>query len=138
MVRSIGGLSFDEDTFKFLQINSCLYLSKGLAEYVAVLGIDGFLIPTGKHRSFLDILKNTYSMPSKFNSDFMAPQRSQDLVEVVKRQAGANMHPLSFINVNSEVLDPRWVNKLINEDHLRISKQYVRFVWACQYGCLFM
>ena len=55
-VQSIGGLSFDKYTVKMLQVNTCLYLSKGLAEYVAVLDVDELFIPKGIHSSFIDVL----------------------------------------------------------------------------------
>jgi hypothetical protein len=73
-----------------MQINTCLYLTKGLSEYVAILEIDEFFMPKGKYGNFLDVLN---SIP-KYDI------RTSDHSSVVSRVGGfadGDDHPYCYI-----------------------------------------
>ena len=121
-VQSIGGLSFDKYTVKMLQVNTCLYLSKGLAEYVAVLDVDELFIPKGIHSSFFDVLKGVHSTPSLNNFDSVALQKSLAFGVKVNGDAEVHRHPFCFITVNSEV----FISHVeVDKEHPWMHERYV-------------
>ena len=135
MLLSVGGLSIDKFTMKIFQINTCLYLTKGMAEYVNVLEIDEFFIPQGKHFNYADVLKtaelgNTVNQANRENeekNDF----RGRSDNNISSKKTGIEMvfaaeqaHPACFFSVYSEV----FMNK--NSDDRSnpwIGERYVRF-----------
>ena len=134
-VQSIGGLSFNKYTVKMLQLKTCLYLSKGLAEYVAVLDVDEFFIPKGFHSSFLDVLEGVHSTPSLDNFDSVALQKSRDFGVKVNGQAERHRHPFCFITVNSEVFINRSVNMEVDTVNPWIHERCVCAASVCVTVC---
>ena len=55
---SVGGLSLAIVTAKVMQLNSCLFHSKGLAEYVLVTNLDDFFVPQGLNFNFNDVISS--------------------------------------------------------------------------------
>lgn len=54
-VRSVGGLEFSNSAIEVMQINTCLYLSKGLAEFIFIANAHEFFVPQGKNWNFQDV-----------------------------------------------------------------------------------
>lgn len=106
MVRSIGGLSIDLFTIKVLQINTCLYLAKGLAEYVAVLDIDEFFIPKGENFNFIDVLNAVNNQSIK--SEMINENKSSKDIEIIREEkdvrADVHSHPFCYISIESEIV----------------------------------
>lgn len=56
LIYSVLGVKFDRDVFKVIQVNMCLYLSKGVADYVAVWDIDEYFIPKPPYTSIVQVI----------------------------------------------------------------------------------
>jgi metallophosphoesterase superfamily enzyme len=107
-VPSVSGLSFDKHAVKIMQINSCLYHSKGMAEYLLVIDLDEFFVPRGNNSNFLDVLKSIEA--TEVVSD-IAEKGSQHGGISTKKEANkshgwANKHnhPACYITVSSDVV----------------------------------
>ncbi len=55
LVPSVSGMTWQRTTLKVFQATSCLYLAKGVAEYITFHDIDEFFVPAGDHRTFSDV-----------------------------------------------------------------------------------
>ena len=102
MVRSIAGLSFYKYAIKTFQINTCLYLSKGLADYISFQDIDEFFIPKGKNSNFIDVLDSIYKNPSA-SYDNSVQQIIKNGRARKNGYADNQEHPFCYISVKSEV-----------------------------------
>ena len=51
------GLSLDRDVVKVIYVNMCLYLTKGMVDYLAVWDIDEYFIPQLPHHSISDVIR---------------------------------------------------------------------------------
>ena len=129
MVRSIAGLSFYKYAIKTFQINTCLYLSKGSADYISFQDIDEFFIPKGKNSNFIDVLDGIYKNPSA--------SYDSTVQQIIKngraRKAGYadnQEHPFCYISVKSEV----FVHKEFKggEDIVGSRQQWI----SDRYGCI--
>ena len=89
-VLSVGGLSLAVIASKVMQINSCLFHSKGLAEYVLVTDIDEFFIPKGLNFNFNDVI-NTVA-------------RRNDEIDERRLRDYSIAHPYCYVRVHGEVL----------------------------------
>lgn len=56
---SFEGLSWMRDNIKINQVNMCTFLSKGVADYVAIWDVDEFFIPKGQYRNIIDVIEAT-------------------------------------------------------------------------------
>ena len=58
-VSSVGGMEFSISAIEVMQINTCLYLSRGLAEYLFIASSNEFFVPQGDNWNFMDVFKST-------------------------------------------------------------------------------
>ena len=91
---SVGGLSLAIVTAKVMQLNSCLFHSKGLAEYVLVTNLDDFFVPQGLNFNFNDVISSIARKSIEMNE-----RRLNDLNRGVEKIA----HPYCYIYVHGEV-----------------------------------
>jgi hypothetical protein len=104
----MSGMSFHKHSMKVMQINSCLFYAKGMAEYVFILDLDEFFIPKGKNFNFLDVFN---SIAPK--EDLLEYAPLGDKVISVWREkaksgghgwASGHAHPSCYISVFSDVM----------------------------------
>ena len=93
---SVGGLSLAVISAKVMQINSCLFHSKGLAEYVLVSDLDEFFIPQGLNSNFNDVIN---SIARKSNEINMRRLRNDS-----NKGAEKIAHPHCYVRVQGEVV----------------------------------
>ena len=58
LLYSILGASLDRDNAKVMHVNMCLYLSRGVADYVAVWDTDEYFIPRLPHHTIMDVIRS--------------------------------------------------------------------------------
>jgi hypothetical protein len=51
------GMNMERDNVKVFNVNLCLYLAKGVADYVAIWDIDEYFIPKPPHVSIMDVIR---------------------------------------------------------------------------------
>ena len=113
MVRSLGGLSFNEFTIQVMQINMCLHFSRGLAEHVYITDTQEFFVPKGSNWNFIDVLKSVepqpeLSMYSRMDSKKVDIWRDKKTTDSSHGWAMKHAHPFCYISVDSEyVLDSK-------------------------------
>lgn len=108
-VLSVGGLQFDVVASKVMQINSCLFHSKGLAEYVLVMDIDEFFIPKGLNFNFDDVIHSIVRKNNEINE---------------RRLRDYNIaHPYCYVRVLSEVVLNPTVYRDRNKKHIWIGQR---------------
>lgn len=107
-VPSFSGLSFHKYALKIMQVNSCLYHSKGMAEHLLVIDLDEFFVPRGKNWNFLDVLN---SVKSQRIVSSIAEQGSRVDSTSRKRRleynggwAAKHNHPACYIKVSSDIV----------------------------------
>ena len=107
-VLSISGLSFHKYALKIMQINSCLYHSKGMAEYLLVIDLDEFFVPRGNNWNFLDVLKSIEA--TEVVSDIAKKGSPNDAISKNKEAkkshgwASKHNHPACYITVFSDAV----------------------------------
>ena len=140
---------------KALQINTCLYLAKGMAEYVNVLDIDEFFIPQGKHYNYADVLQTAENSGDAKNEGYSGDTDDNDdrddrgnVDEGDDRDgrdgaeeasaavvfADNQAHPACFFSIDSEVFMNRisddrhhvWIGERYVEEHIHFVKVYCR------------
>ena len=132
MISSVGGLSWHRAAMKIFQANSCLYLAKGLTEYLAVFDVDEFFIPKGPHMSFMDVVKSTRpSVPLAVH-----PPRTDALAlkeEWARKGKGGGRgagwadkdgHPYCYISVSSEVVPNKRTGGYVDPLHPWMGQRY--------------
>jgi hypothetical protein len=126
-----------------MQINTCLYLAKGLSEYVAILEIDEFFMPKGKYGNFLDVLNSIPKYDPK-TSDHSA------VVSIDKKGgigfADADDHPYCYISVTTEAVYNSRPGP-VDPDHPWMGERYVIvytyiymsiYIYMCMYVCMYV
>lgn len=104
----MSGLSFHKHAMKIMQINTCLYFSKGLAEYIFVLDLDEFFVPKGTNFNFLDIF--TSIAPKENLLDYASLGEGITGLWREKLKTGGHgwasnhAHPACYFSVLSEVV----------------------------------
>ena len=93
---SVGGLSLAVITAKVMQINSCLFHSKGMAEYVLVSDLDEFFIPQGPNFNFNDVINSIARKSNEVNERRL----DNDLNKGVEKIA----HPHCYVRVQGEAV----------------------------------
>lgn len=89
-VLSVGGLSLALVASKVMQINTCLFHSKGLAEYVLVTDIDEFFIPKGINFNFNDVINSI--------------ARKNNEIDERRLRNDSIAHPYCYVRVQGEVV----------------------------------
>jgi Glycosyltransferase family 92 len=104
----MSGMSFHKHSMKVMQINSCLFYAKGMAEYVFILDLDELFLPKGKNFNFLDVF--TAMTPKEDLLPFASLGTSTTQIWRDKVQAGGkgwasgHAHPSCYITVSSDVM----------------------------------
>ena len=112
-VRSIGGLSIQEDSIQIMQINMCLHFSRGLAEFVFVTDLNEFFVPRGKYFNFLDLFKSIEPKvdPSAYlgmGNKIVDTWRDKKTSDNAHGWADGHAHPYCYISVDAEyVVNPK-------------------------------
>ena len=107
-VFSISGISLPKHALKIMQINSCLYHSRGMAEYLLVVELHEFFVPKGNNWNFLDVLKSIEATEVVLDGAEKGSQTGG--VSITKRGGGIhgwaakNNHPACYITVFSDVV----------------------------------
>lgn len=114
MVRSMGGLSLKASAIRVMQTNTCLYLAKGMAEYVLILDLEDFFIPRGNNWNFKSVMKSIQPDRQGKRHSRMLPLNSQGengSITDKKRIEESNFgwardhaHPYCFISVPTEIV----------------------------------
>ena len=109
-VSSVGGMEFSISAIEVMQINTCLYLSKGLAEYLFVANSNEFFVPQGNNWNFLDVFA---SITPKINVE-IKNEKTMDVLRKKKMKTGSaddthgwaqeHAHPYCYITVASSTV----------------------------------
>ena len=145
---SFRGLSWMRDNIKINQVNMCLYLSKGVADHVAIWDVDEFFIPKGKFTSLLDVIRHTEAPEADLTPTAIDAQMSkiegfvassaklkrhevrglwQDSLgkETIRKGfADRDGHPYCYLQMHSEVIPNREAVSTVDMDHLWIGEQF--------------
>ena len=104
-VRSVGGLEFSKSAIEVMQINTCLFLSKGIAEYLFVAASHEFFIPQGNNWNFQDVFSSiaakSYIGP-KDDKTLSIWQKSK--ADDSQARAQEHAHPNCYISVASDLV----------------------------------
>ena len=93
---SVGGLALATITAKVMQINSCLFHSKGLAEYVLVTDLDEFFIPQGLNFNFNDVIGSIARKSNEMNERRLSNELNKGVEKIA--------HPYCYVRVQGEVV----------------------------------
>jgi hypothetical protein len=102
-VRSVGGLEFSNSAIEVMQINTCLFLSKGIAEYLFVAASHEFFIPQGDNWNFQDVFKSIAAKTDigpKDEKTLSILQKS--IADDSQARAREHAHPNCYISVASD------------------------------------
>jgi hypothetical protein len=104
-VRSVGGLEFSDYAIEVMQINTCLFLSKGIAEYLFVVASHEFFIPQGDNWSFQDVFSSIAAKTDigpKDEKTLSIWQKSK--ADDSQARARKHAHPNCYISVASDIV----------------------------------
>jgi hypothetical protein len=104
-VRSVGGLEFSDYAIEVIQINTCLFLSKGIAEYLFVVASHEFFIPQGDNWSFQDVFSSIAAKTDigpKDEKTLSIWQKSK--ADDSQARARKHAHPNCYISVASDIV----------------------------------
>ena len=96
-----------------MQINSCLYHSRGMAEYLLVIDLDEFFVPKGNNWNFLDVLKSIEA--TEVVSDGAEKDSQTGGISMNKEANNSHgwaikhNHPACYITVFSDVVVDRFI-----------------------------
>lgn len=108
LVYSMHNLQFDRDVFKIFQVNMCMYLSRGVADYIAIWDIDEYFIPKPPLNSIMDLVRSV-DLPVEQMRRLM-PKDDAELYRQLQTWKGGrgfaddDMHPFCYIMLMSDVL----------------------------------
>jgi len=118
MVLSIGGLTWQRNNVKIFQANMCLFLAKGLAEYVTVQDTDEFMLPLKEHKTILDVIRAIDS-PEPLRP-FPADRLLENIHPTWKGGRGwadGDAHPFCYLTINSDVITNRRLGTFVDPLH---------------------
>lgn len=130
LLYSILGLSTDRDNAKVMHVNMCLYLAKGVADYVAVWDTDEYFIPKLPHHSIIDVIRSAESpKPLKPFPPDTDPFALSSNWKGGRGWADGHAHPFCYLHLTSDCIfrkdaDQRNVNKVswIGEDFAHMAE----------------
>ena len=127
-------MSMDRDNVKIFYVNMCLFLSKGVADYLAIWDVDEYFIPKPPNYSIIDVIRRADAAdplaPLPKDVDPWAMARDW---KGGKGWADGEGHPLCYFMLSSEVLyrpegsspvstlDNRWVGTRFTGSAEKIS-----------------
>ena len=77
-----------------MYVNMCLYLSKGVADYLAIWDIDEYFIPKFPHNSIMDVI-NAAENPNRLNPVYSKDIDTDQLLAYYSGNMGATEFSLS-------------------------------------------
>ena len=104
-----------------MQINSCLYHSRGMAEYLLVIDLDEFFVPRGNNWNFFDVLNSI--KPTKAVSSTSKKGNQKDSISEAKKNnyshgwATKHDHPACYIKVFSDVVANPYTGGYSDAEH---------------------
>lgn len=104
-VRSVGGLEFSKSAIEVMQINTCLFLAKGIAEYLFVAASHEFFIPQGSNWNFQDVFSSIAAksdIEPRDEKTLNIWKKSKDNDSQVRAREHA--HPNCYISVASNLV----------------------------------
>jgi hypothetical protein len=100
------GMNMQRDNVKVFNVNTCLYLVKGVADYVAIWDIDEYFIPKPPHHTIMDVIRGAES-PTPLQP-FSPIENPFEIFETWKGGRGwadADGHPLCYLMLSSKVVN---------------------------------
>lgn len=106
LVYGLLGMSMHRDNVKIFYVNMCLYLTKGMVDYLAIWDVDEYFIPMLPHHTIMDVIRA--QQPTKP----MVPLVEADLDpwQLTKTWRGGpgwadgDGHAFCYLQMHSEVL----------------------------------
>jgi hypothetical protein len=97
------GLSTERDNVKIFNVNTCLYMAKGIVDYIAIWDVDEYFIPKPPHHSIMDVIRSadSYTALTHVTGD---PFQLGPVWKGGKGWADGDAHPLCYLMLSSEVL----------------------------------
>ena len=99
LVNSVLGASLDRDVVKVIYVNMCLYLTKGMVDYLAVWDIDEYFIPQLPHHSISDVIRAAEAPDPLEITVGLAAHRGSG-----RGWADDFNHPFCYLMLSSEVI----------------------------------
>jgi len=122
---SMRGMSWNRDTVKIFQVNMCVYLAKGVTDYVGIWDVDEFFIPRGNNRNMLDAIRN-----AEATSPPIRDTSGVDLVDLrTKWKGGRGMadgdaHPFCYLQLMSNVIANKEAVSEIDMAHPWVGERF--------------
>ena len=115
---SVHGMELVKHNLKLLQIATCLYATKGVARYLAVIDADEFFLPTGEHSTFHTLLAAVRGpVPTPvYDANMLPADKLEELEKAAERRKGGGRgmgwadgdgHPYCYISAPSRVVTKR-------------------------------
>ena len=105
LLYSVLGAEIPRDNVKVFYVNMCLYLVKGVVDYMAIWDIDEYFIPRYPHQSIMDVVRAVESpVPLKPLPDTTEPFDMHGNWSGGRGWADGEAHPFCFIMLFSEVI----------------------------------
>ena len=104
-MASVYGIYWKRNVLKLMQINMCLYLSKGVADYVGVWDLDEFFIPRLPYNNMIDVIRSMEStVPISYPDMNGVFSSTSKLWRGGPGLADGDGHPFCYISLQSVVL----------------------------------
>ena len=101
MIDSFSGIKWNALSTDTFVINSCLYLSKGVADYLGVWDLNEFFVPRSPHNSVMDVVRSV-STPNSSSLDLNAVVGHTAATWTGGRGwADGNAHPFCYLNLHT-------------------------------------
>ena len=106
LVYGVLGMSMHRDNVKIFYVNMCLYLTKGMVDYLAIWDVDEYFIPMLPHHTIMDVIR------AQEASKPMIPlnESENDAWELTTSWKGGpgwadgDAHPFCYLQMHSDVL----------------------------------
>lgn len=99
------GMNMERDNVKVFNVNMCLYLAKGVADYVAIWDVDEYFIPKPPHHTIMDVIRLAESpTPLQPFSPTADPFQVFPTWKGGRGWADLDGHPFCYLMMSSEAL----------------------------------
>ena len=105
MNSSFGGITWDKKTAKTFHANTCLYYSKGAADYVGMWNFNEFFLPRGRNRNLPDVLqklefRDPNGLSRNHSISFKGPHDEE--INLHRGMADNGLHPFCSLTLHTE------------------------------------
>ena len=130
---SFGGIIWSKKAIRTFHANTCLYLSKGSADYVGNWNVNEFFIPRGNNKNLLDVLeKLEFLDPKKLTGNNAIPPVDPSYGEELMLKRG--MADSGFHFFCSLILHTETTFDTFDPDNNRpVSTVRTQDIWRCSY-----